>query len=160
MLGHLLGISYRDTHPRELNASSRGVSKKLDRVTWHSEWIARWEKFSNKSSHAFSSWNRTKSWGKGAEEKEEEPQRLIGFLEGTNFLGAMRRKLNKRERENKEHSENTRYWKEEQKQHAMHDNARTCYMLKIFHHRYNPIQTTTLTLYNQAHNLECMKIWL
>ena len=69
---------------------------KSDRMTWSSERIARSEKFSKKSSYAFSSRNLTESRREGVEEEEEEeePRRLIEFLEGKDFLGAMRRKLN------------------------------------------------------------------
>ena len=57
--------------------------------------------FSKKSSLAFSSWNLTKSGREGAEE-EEESRCLIGFLEGTDSLGAMRRKLNQEREEEKQ----------------------------------------------------------
>jgi len=39
----------RDYQPRELNASSRGVSKKSDRITWCSKWIAWSQKLFSKS---------------------------------------------------------------------------------------------------------------
>ena len=93
---NLESFLHRVAHPQKLNASGREVSGKLDRMTWCSKWIAQSEKFSKRSSHAFSSQNRTKL--QGAKEEEEEPRR-IGFLEGTDFLGAMTRRLNERERE-------------------------------------------------------------
>ena len=73
-----------------------------------------------KSTCAFSSWNQIES--KGAEEKEEEPRR-IGFLEGIDFLGAMTRRLNQREREERQRTQQKIRHKKEEKQHAMHDNA-------------------------------------
>ena len=50
---------------------------------------------------AFSSQNLIESRREGAKEEEEEPRRLIGLLEETEFLGALRRKLNQ-ERERRE----------------------------------------------------------
>ena len=93
--GNLEGFSQREAHLQELIALGRGVSRKSDRITWHSEWIARSEKLSKKLLRVFSLQNRIESEGK---EEEEEPWR-IEFLEGTDFLGALMRRLNVRERE-------------------------------------------------------------
>ena len=90
MSRHHDGFSHRKAHPRELIASGRGVSGKFKKMTWRFECITRSEKFLKKSLRAFSSRNRIESEGK---EVEKEPQR-IGFLEGTDFLGAMMRRLN------------------------------------------------------------------
>ena len=93
--GHLEGFSLREAHPQELIALDKGVSGKLDRITWRFELIAQSKKFSKKSLCVFSPWNRTGSRGK---EEDEKPQR-IEFLEGTDFLGAMMRRLNERDKE-------------------------------------------------------------
>ena len=74
--------------------------------------------------------------GKG---DEKEPRR-IRFSEGTNFLGAMTRRLNERERDKKERNivtkETLRHRKEGKKR-AMHEYV-TCKTKK--HHGKNPIQ--------------------
>ena len=72
---------------------------------------------------------------------EKEPRR-IGFSEGTNFLGAMTRRLNERERERDKKERNivtkeTLRHRKEGKKRAMHENV-TCKTKK--HHGQNPIQ--------------------
>ena len=89
------------------------------------------------------------------EEEEKKPRHEIGFLEGTNFLGAIDKKLNREEKKRRT-QQKTRLKKEGKKMQCMimheHVTCKTnCIMDK------NPIQTTALTLLNQAHNLECMK---
>ena len=93
---------------------------------------------------------------KGEEDEEEELQHEIGFLEGIDFLGAKDRKLN-RERKRKEETQQKaklRKRGKKKKRSTMHEHVmckNNCIMGK------NPIQTTALTLFNQAHNLEYMK---
>ena len=119
MSGHLEGFSYREAHPCELNASGRGMSGKLDKMTGCSKWITWSEKFLKKAYRAFSSWNIIEL--EGVEEEEKKP-RWIKFLEGTNFFGAMTRRLNVRERERER--EKTEYITE----HKAHERRRkaTC----------------------------------
>ena len=63
---------------------NRLVTKVLNEILWE-----------------FVSQNQTLSETKGKEEEvEEEPWRVIGFLEGTGFLGAIVRKLGRRKKEN------------------------------------------------------------
>ena len=96
MIGHLKGISQRDSHPRVWMTPSRGMSKKFDRMTWRIGWMPCLWKFSRKSCWAFPS--RNWKWRKGVSKKEEdlEPR---GFRAGVNLrLGAMR-SLSERERE-------------------------------------------------------------
>ena len=76
--------------------------------------------------------------GKG---DEKEPRR-IDFSEGTNFLGAMTRRLNERERERDKKERNivtkeTLRHRKEGKKRAMHEYV-TCKTKK--HHGKNPIQ--------------------
>ena len=72
MLGHLKGFSRRDSQPRELNALGRGVSRKSDRMIWHSERIALSLKFSSKSFWDFESWNLSLE---GREEKKKKKKK-------------------------------------------------------------------------------------
>ena len=66
----------------------RSVSEKSDKMTWHSEWTPRLEKFLKKSILAFSSRNQTCE-GVGSEEKEDAPEQR-GFRDRVDLrFGAM-----------------------------------------------------------------------
>ena len=71
-MGHLTSILHRDSHPWLWMTMDRAVSEKYDRITWHSEWIPRLDKFSEMSLQAFSSWNRM--W-RGVRSEEDVPKR-------------------------------------------------------------------------------------
>ena len=126
-VGHLTGISHRDSYPRLWMTVDRAISEKFNRTTWHSEWIPRLEKFSEKSLWAFSSRNRT--W-RGVGSEEDVPKRR-GFRDGVDLrLGAVRR-LSKRERGREtENIITTQHRKIEKKGYVCMKNAWTCDVLK------------------------------
>ena len=99
MMGHLKGLSQRDSQLRVRMTTGRGVLEKFDRTTWHSGWMPRFWKFSRKSYWAFPSQNQTWRGGTGGLEEEDlEPR---GFRAGVDLrLGAMR-SLSEGERERK-----------------------------------------------------------
>ena len=94
-VGHLTGISHRDSHTWLWMIVGKAISEKSDRTTRRSKWIPCLEKFSKKSWWAFLSQNQT--WvGVGSEEDVLEQRR---FRDGVDLrLGAMC-SLSKRERE-------------------------------------------------------------
>ena len=96
-MGHLKGISQRDSHPWVWMTSSRVVLAKSNRITWRSRWMPRLEMFSEKSWWAFSSRNRM--WRRGRLVEEDNDPEWKGFQIRVDLcLGAMR-SLSKRERE-------------------------------------------------------------
>ena len=140
-----------------VNALGRGVSRKLDRMTWCSEWITLSLKFASKSFWESGSQNLSLAKREGREEEEEEEEEeaqwVIGFLEGTDFLGAIVRKLKEKKKKKKKNNTTKKMLKKEGKRSAMHGNAWTCYVQTKINciMSKNPIQTTTLTSYNQSH---------
>jgi len=109
IMGHLMGISPRDSHPWLWMVEGRAVSKKFDTTMWHSEWIPRLEKFSKKSWWAFQSW----SWTRVGVRLEEDVPEQRRFRKGVDLrLVAMhslfvRERERERERERGRETENT-----------------------------------------------------
>ena len=69
MEGQVIGTSHSDSQPWLWITVGRSVSEKSDKMTRHSEWTPRLEKFLKKSDLAFSSRNWTKK-GVGSEEED------------------------------------------------------------------------------------------
>ena len=79
--------SHSDSHPLLWMTEGRSVSTKSDKMTWHSEWMPRLEKFSKNALKASSSWNQTLE-GEGS--VDEEPPEWRGFRAGVDLrLGAI-----------------------------------------------------------------------
>ena len=130
MVGHLKGISQRDSHPQVWMTSGRGVLEKSDRITWRSRWMPRLEKFSKKSWWAFSSRNLT--WREGMRGSEEEDdQEWKGFRVGVDLcLGAMC-SLFEKERGRRQNTQSQESTKREKKRYIRMKYAWTCDVLKI-----------------------------
>ena len=78
----------------------RSVSKNSDRMTWHSEWMPRHEKFSEKSLWALSSWNRMWDGVESEGEEEEDALEWRGFWDEVDFcLGVIEQLTRESERE-------------------------------------------------------------
>ena len=97
-------MSYNNSQPLLWMTVGRSVLEKFDKMTWHSEWIACLEKFSEKSCRALSSWNRT--W-EGVGSEEENALKRRGFQDGVDFhLGAIEQLTKRmREKERERHAE-------------------------------------------------------
>ena len=105
MEGQVIGMPHSDSQPWLLVTVRRPISKKSDRMTWHSEWMPRREKFSEKSFQALSSWNCT--W-EGVELKEVNALEQRRFWNGVDsHLGAIEQ-TNAREREREREKERCR----------------------------------------------------
>ena len=82
MDGQVIGTLHNDSHPRLWMTVGRSVSVKSAKMTRRVKWTPRWEKFSEKSFQASSSWNRR--WeGVGSEEDDAPEQR--GFWDGVDL---------------------------------------------------------------------------
>ena len=87
MKGHVTGTSHSDFHPLLWMIEARSVSAKFNRVTWHSEWMPRLEKFSENGLKASSSRNQTIE---GEVSVDEEAPEWRGFWAGVDLrLGAI-----------------------------------------------------------------------
>ena len=88
--GHMTEPPPSDSLPLLWMTVGKLVSEKSNRMTWHSEWMPRREKFSKKFDLAFSSQNCSRD-GVGSEgEEEEEAPKQRRFLDGMDLhLGAM-----------------------------------------------------------------------
>ena len=58
----------------------------------------------SKSVWEFESRNLSLAEIEGREEEDEEPRQVIGFLEGTDFLGAIVKKLKEKKKKKEQHS--------------------------------------------------------
>ena len=96
-MGHLKGISSRNSQPRVQMTVGRGVLEKFDIITWRFKWSPRFWKFPNKSFQAFLSWNWTWRGGIRSEEEDLEPRGFPAKVD-LRILGAIR-SLSERERE-------------------------------------------------------------
>ena len=87
MDGQVTGTSHSDSQPWLWMTVGRSVLEKSDKMTWHSKWTPRQEKFSEKSFRASSSWNWIEE-GVGLEEDDAQEQR--GFQDRADLrLGAI-----------------------------------------------------------------------
>ena len=87
MRGQVTGTSHSDSHPLLWMTEGRSVLAKSDRMTWHSEWMPRLEKFSENALKASSSWNRI--WDRVGSE-DEDALEWRGFEAGVDLrLGAI-----------------------------------------------------------------------
>ena len=149
MMGHLKGISQRDSHPWVWMTSGRGVPAKFDRIIWCSGWTPRLEKFSEKSWWAFSSRNWTWKGGTGRLEVEEDLEQKGFRVELDLRLGAMRSLWEReREREREKYNTVTKEYKETKERVCMNmwRAKNNCIM------GWSPIQTYQHTIFNnQAH---------
>ena len=104
MRGQVTETSHSDSHSRLWMIVGRSVSAKSAKMTWHSEWTPRLEKFSENALWASSSQNWRK---RGTESKDEEAPEWRGFRAGVDLrLGAIdmtnvNKKRRERERDNK-----------------------------------------------------------
>ena len=93
--GQVIRMSQSDSQPLLWMTVGRLMSEKSKRMTWHSKWMPRLQKFSKKSFWASSSWN----WTEGVGSKEEDAPEHKGFWDGVDLhLGAIEQ-TNARERE-------------------------------------------------------------
>ena len=110
----MTGTSHSDSQPQLWMTSGRSVLAKSTRMTWHSEWMPRREKFSEKAFRASSSRNRI--W-EGVGSKDEDAPERRGFLDGVDLhLDAIdktnvNRKEREREKDNQKSSRQFKYIK-------------------------------------------------
>ena len=151
-MGHLKGLSCRDSQPRVRMTTGRGVLEKSNRITWCSGWTPRFWKFSKKSFRAFLSWNRM--WRRGMGSKEEEPEPWRGFQPRVDLcgLGAIAHfmwKREKRERERENTSQPKTKNRKEKKRYVCMNMWRAIFKSIIGK---NPSQTYQHTIHNnQTH---------
>ena len=156
MVGHLKGISQRDSHPRVWMTLGRGMLEKFNRITWRSGWTPRLEKFLEKSWWAFSSLNRTWRRGTIGSEEDDDPKRK-GFRVGVDLCLGVIHSLSEREREKTDHTIIREYKEGNEKVH-MHE---IC--MSMWHAKRNCIIGSTQSKPNSTqfsinkHTSKCMK---
>ena len=151
MEGQLIGISQKDSQPRLWMTMGKVVSKKSDEITWCFEWMPRFEKFSEKSWRAFSSWNQTEI-GLGSEDDALERK---GFWDRADLcLGAMcRLRERERDRQTDKKAPINSYTKKREKN-GMY--AWSCDVQQEYHHGLNPIQTYQHTRFQHRKHTSIM----
>ena len=104
MRGQVTGMSHSDSHPLLWMTEGRSVSAKSVKMTWHSEWMPRLEKFSENALKA--SLSRNRIWDKVGSD-EEEALKWREFQAGVDLrLGAIdTTNVNNREGEKERQSE-------------------------------------------------------
>ena len=144
MDGQVTETLHSDSHPRLWKTMGRLVSAKSTKLTRHSEWTLRREKFSKKSFRASLSWNWI--WEGVGLEEDDAPERR-GFRNRVDLrLGAIdTTNVNRKERERKRQSEksqsNSNITSILKREYICMGNARTCDMQKKLHHGLSPIQS-------------------
>ena len=135
------------------------VSTKFAKMTRHSEWTPRREKFSKKSFRAFLTWNWR--W-EGIELEEGDAPERNGFWDGVDLhFGTIdTTKVNKREKEKKETirkvPNSLNIASIMKKEYVCMRNAWTCDMQKKLHHGLSPIQSYQHII--NLHTYKCMII--
>ena len=140
----------------------RSILEKFDNTTWHSEWMSRWEKFSEKSVQALSSWNRT--W-EGVESEVDALERrrfwdrvdlfFLGAIEQTNWI----EREGERERQEKKYQAQININKIENKIVRMHEKCTSMWhvMIKTSWAQPNPILPAHNHFNKVTIHLKCMK---
>ena len=153
-MGHLKGISQRDSHLRVWMTSGRGVSVKSYRITWHSKWTPHLEKFLEKSWWAFSLRNWTWRGGMGRSEDKEDLEQK-GFRVRLDLrLGTMH---NLFEREREWEKETKHNHNREQRKKRKGTYAWTCDVLKIIASWVQP--NPNLPAHNFQHSSTHLNAW-
>ena len=144
MRGQVTETSHSDSHPLLWMTEGRSMSAKSDKMTWHSEWMPRLEKFSENALKASSSRNRI--WDKVGSDDEEALERR-GFRVGVDLcFGAIdmtnvNRKRGRERNTIRKVPSNFKYNKYIEKEYVSMGNAWTCDMQKKLRHGLSPIQT-------------------
>ena len=145
----------------------RSVSAKSNRMTWHSEWMPRLEKFFENALKALSSRNWTLA-GEGSEGEEAPEQR--GFRAGVDLCltdidttNVNRKRGSERKDNPKQHQIYQIYWKESTYAWKMHEHV-TCKTNFIMSSAQSkPISTQTNSTYLNAwqyyYNAKVMHVW-
>ena len=145
-----------------VNDIGKSVSAKSAKMTRHSEWTPRWEKFSKMSFRASSP--RNQIWeGVGLKDEDDDPERR-GFQDRIDLrLGVIDMiNVNRKERERKRQSETSQHISNIasilKKEYICKRNAWTCDIQKKLHHGLSLIQSYQHTI--NLHTSKCMIILL
>ena len=156
-MGHLKGISQRDSHLRVWMTSGRWVSVKSYRITWHSRWTPRLEKFLEKSWWAFSLWNWTWKGGMGRSEDKEDLEQKGFWVRLDLRLGTMRNLFEREGMRERNRTQSQQSTKKEKKGYVCMKYAWTCDLLKIIASWVQP--NPNLPAHNFQHSSTHLNAW-
>ena len=130
MRGQVTGMSHNDSHPLLWMTEERSVSAKSDKMTWHSKWMPRLEKFSENALKASSSQNWI--WEGEGSKDEEAPERKrfrvgvdlrLNSIDATNINKKRGRERKDNQKSPKQYQIYQVYWKDSTYAWEMHEHV-------------------------------------